>query len=325
VNDKTLSEQDINALRAEARLAADSGNLDRAIACWEEIEDAFPGDSEAAQNLAQLPVLRSRREWGLEPPAKSAVQDAAALLARKPLINRPIHYLDERNLQRVMNEGSEAKRTPLQQLEFVVRDSPSNPDYYLKLASLYLEKGREYDAERLLSKARDVTDDPQVQELWEDVTMARLESKVAAAEKQFAAAPSEQTQTAYDEARRARDSFETRTFATRCEREPENAALRLELGLRYKQAGKLDQAYECFVAAIGDDMQKPSAAFEMAECLQQTGQLVEALQYYRICADSAVRPEQQPLKRRAYEQAAQVAEGMNLKPLANRYRSGAKL
>ena len=40
-----------------------------------------------------------------------------------------------------MKEAAQAKRTPIQHLEVAIRDWPSNPDLYLKLASLYLEKG----------------------------------------------------------------------------------------------------------------------------------------------------------------------------------------
>ena len=319
MNDDADSGHDVQQLRQNALQATEDQRLDEAIAAWQNVQDFAPDDADASLMLAQLPVLRSRRQWGLEPPAHALSASSAAIRSIGSLAERKFHYVDERNLERVLQEGVEARRTPMQQLEFIVRDSPANPDFYLKLASLYLEKGRDYDAERLLSKARDITDDPQVQELWEDVTMFRLNAKVAAAERQDETERTEASELAYREACKARDSFHTRAFAARADREPDNAALRYELGLRLKQAGKIEQAYECFVQAVADKTQKAAAAFEMADCLQRAGQPVEALQYYRVAADAAVRPEQRELRSQALYRAADIAAQMNMLPLARRY------
>jgi tetratricopeptide (TPR) repeat protein len=121
-----------------------------------------------------------------------------------------------------------------------------------------------------------------------------------------------------NEARKARDRFQTEVFVNRCKREPDNAELRYELGLRHKQAGKMREAFECFVVALNDEAYKAPAAFEMAECLRQGEKLVESLQHYRLAAESA-QLDQLECKRRALQRAAKLAESIRLQRLARRY------
>ena len=91
-------------------------------------------------------------------------------------------------LREILRQADQHKRTPIQQLEAAVRDHTSNPDLYLKLAALYMEKDRDYDAEKLLSKGKELCDDSRVAAYWEDVTMIRLDRKLAAATRQAATA-----------------------------------------------------------------------------------------------------------------------------------------
>jgi tetratricopeptide (TPR) repeat protein len=148
--------------------------------------------------------------------------------------------------------------------------------------------------------------------------MIRLDRKLAAAVKLAEADDSDASRAAVTEARKARDRFQTEVFVNRCKREPDNAELRYELGLRHKQAGKTREAYECFVAALNDNAYKALAAFEMAECLRQGEKLVDALQYYRLAAESA-QPDQLECKKRALFQAGTVASSIRLQRLARRY------
>jgi thioredoxin-like negative regulator of GroEL len=227
-------------------------------------------------------------------------------------------YQDERMLREILRQADQHKRTPVQQLEAALRDFTSNPDLYLKLAVLYMEKDRDYDAEKLLAKGKELCDDPRVAAMWEDVTMLRLDRKLAATIKQAETDPTTGSQAAVNEGRKARDRFQTEVFVNRCKREPDNAELRYELGLRHKQANKPREAYECFVAALNNEAYKAPAAFEMAECLRQDEKLVDALQYYRLAAESA-QLDQLDCKRRALQQATKLAESIRLQRLAGRY------
>ena len=314
-----VSPQGVELNRHRARSLMRYGKFDDALACWARVQDAAPDDAEAATMLAQLTIEQSRQRHGLE---ASDSRTLAALVQPQAVDTepglKPIVYQDERMVREVLRQADANKRTPVQQLEVALRDQTSNPDLYLKLASLYMEKGREYDAEKLLGKAKELCDDPRVAEYWEDVTMVRLDRKLAAAEKHVEVDDSQPSQTAVADARKARDRFQTEVFLNRCKREPENPALRFELGLRQKRAGKTREAYECFVAALSDEPHKALAACEMAECLAQSGKVVDALQYYRIAAETA-QPDQLECKKRALYQASALAAGMRLRRLARRY------
>lgn len=306
---------ELNHQRAEALLR--HGKLDLARACWERVQDVSPDDAIATTKIAQLAIEESRLEQGLEsagflPRAKHSTRQGEST-GLKPII-----YQDERMLREILRQADQHKRTPLQQLEAAVRDHTANPDLYLKLASVYMEKDRDYDAEKLLAKAKEQLDDPRVAALWEDITMIRLDRKLALAIKNAESDDSEAAQAVVTEARKARDRFQTEVFVNRSKREPDNAELRYELGLRHKQAGKLREANECFAAALSDDGFKAPAALEMAECLRQSDELVEALRHYRLAAESA-RPDQLECKKQALLEAGQLAVGMRLQRLAQRY------
>lgn len=306
---------ELNRHRAESLMR--HGKFDLARECLERVQDISPDDAAATDKIAQLAIEQSRLEHGLEsagflPPGKRSTPK------KEKTGLKPIVYQDERMLREILRQADQHKRTPLQQLEAAVRDHTANPDLYLKLASVYMVKDRDYDAEKLLAKAKEQLNDPRVSALWEDVTMIRLDRKLALAIKNAESDDSEAAQAVVTEARKARDRFQTEVFVSRSKREPDNAELRYELGLRHKQAGKLREAYECFAAALKDDAFKALAALEMAECLRQSDQLVEALQHYRLAAESA-RPDQLECKKQALLEAGQLASDIRLQRLSRRY------
>jgi len=70
--------------------------------------------------------------------------------------------------------------------------------------------------------------------------------------------------------------------------------------------------------ALEDPGRKALAACEMADCLEQSGKIVEALQYYRMASESA-QPEQAECKKLALYRAGSLALNMRLHRLAKRY------
>ena len=167
-------------------------------------------------------------------------------------------------------------------------------------------------------------DDERLSVLWEDVTMTRLSHKVTAAEQHLEMENIESNILALADAQKARDRFQTEVYMNRSQRKPENAALRLELGRRWKQAGKMQDAYQCFVAALNDEACKGPAALEMADCLERSNQIPEALQYYRVAADSPPPADDQPdCRLPALYRAGVLASQLQLPRLAERYLTGA--
>jgi tetratricopeptide (TPR) repeat protein len=213
------------------------------------------------------------------------------------------------------------KLTPIQELEAALRDRPSEADLYLRIVPLYLEKGRDYEAERLLLKGAVTTEDSRVRFLREDLTMARLARSVAVAQQHADANGTPEAKAVLKQATEERDRLELEIFADRCDREPGDARMRYEWGLRLKRAGKLEQARQRFEEALSDPAQQPVAALELGEVQRQHANVPEALRYYRLAADTALTPAQQETKKLALWQAVGLATRIKLTKLAQRYLS----
>ena len=248
-------EADIDRHRAAA--LARLRRYDEALAAWRRVEARHPdcarsGPHDRPPDDRQKPragrparrrpdrgrSARSRRLAGSNKP--SAIE-----VARKLPIGPPGYVPDPR-------------LTPIQRLEVAIRDFPGRPELYAQIVPLYLEQGRDYDAEKTLAKGKEATaNDPLVQQLWEDVTMLRLEKKLAAAQQRIQTENTPQVQAELADLRQARDRLATETFVNRCKREPENAELRYQLGLRLKQAGKLREACQRFGEAVKPTRTRP--------------------------------------------------------------------
>lgn len=213
------------------------------------------------------------------------------------------------------------KLTPIQELEAAIRDRPADAELYLQLVPLYVEKGRDYEAERLLTRAALATDDSRLKFAREELTMARLARSVTVAQQHAEAHATPESRGVLKQALEERDRTELEIFAERCEREPENARMRHEWGLRLVRAGKLEQAAQRFEQALADPRQRPAAALELGECQRQFENIPEALRYYRLAAESAELPDQQETKKRALWQAVGLAARIKLTRLSQRYLS----
>jgi tetratricopeptide (TPR) repeat protein len=211
------------------------------------------------------------------------------------------------------------KLTPIQELEAAIRDRPADAELYLQIVPLYLEKGRDYEAERLLQRGAAASDDPRVAFLREDLTLARLARSATVAQQHAESSGTPEAQAVLKQATDERDRLELQIFAERCQREPDNARMRLEWGLRLKRAGKLEAARQRFEEALADLAEQPAAAFELGECQRQLANVPEALRYYRLAAESATTDQQQATKKLALWQAVGLATRLKLTRLAQRY------
>ena len=313
--------QEIEVNRRYGQLLGRLEKFTEALVCWERVEHLQPEDTEAAHHISQLTIQKSRQRFGFGSPALSAAAHASQEPHSPAKKKLPlVRFVSGRASLPAPTEGAEIKRTPIQQLEHAIRERPGTPEFYLQLTPLYLEIDRDYDAERLLAKGREATDDePRVRQLWEEVTMLRLEKKIAAARERVAEHATDEAQAALAEACAERDRLETQIFLHRCEREPENAALRLELGLRLKQAGKVEEAAERFKEALPSPEQKCFAAFQLAECLREESDFPSAFRSYQLAIESANRPQQLECKKQSLYQAGCLAQRLKLRKLAHRY------
>lgn len=209
--------------------------------------------------------------------------------------------------------------TPIQTLENAVRDAPAIPELYLQLAELYVVAGREYDAERMLTKGQAATDDPRVRTLREDITMRRLEGNVTRAQQSVEARDTAEARATLTDARTERDRVELEIFQQRTRRDSSDRVARYELGRRLKRAGRLREAYVQFVAALEEPRIKGAVALEMGECLRDFGDFADALSQFRLAANSAAIPGELDIKKQALWQAVGICTRVKLARLGRRY------
>lgn len=315
----------VELLRRAGSTLAQQDRFSEALDCWRRVEELCPEDQEAAEVVSQLTIAKSRQNSDLARDKAAPADNSAHRAGRQVPAPKPqpeIWFGARREVSEPVPLPSppEITLTQTQQLEKAIRDCPAHPDNYLELVPLYLAKGRDFDAERLLAKGREATEeDPAVRRLWEDVLMLRLEKKVTIAREQVETEKTEKAQAELDELIVARDRLESEIFHNRCQREPTNPALRFELGLRLKRAGNLREAIARFQEALCGARQKCQAAFEIGDCLEQLGELPEALRQFRLSAESATEPTDIECHKRALQRSASVASQIKLPRVAQRY------
>jgi tetratricopeptide (TPR) repeat protein len=304
------------ALRASARQWQRLGMWKESFEAWSALAIQVPDDEEAADAMAHLVVTMSRCQNGLDNAAPTPVQE----LLRKPRRQYGVPLDGDDVDEDDPDLDNNGLLTPIQRLEKAIRDQPTLPEAYLKLAPLYVERGREYDAEKLLAKARESTSkDPRIVEMWEELAMARFERRVAVARQVAREQPGDGTKAEYEVAVRERDHFDTDIFIARCKRYPDRADLRIELGKRLHRSGDTAEACDHFSAALRDPQFLADAAFELGECRRELGDFAKALSHYRQASEAAVSPDKWTLKRKALLAAGRLAIDGGLSKLARRY------
>ncbi|ADB17173.1 hypothetical protein Psta_2504 [Pirellula staleyi DSM 6068] len=208
----------------------------------------------------------------------------------------------------------------IQQLEHWLRDQPARVDYCRELAALYLEKQRDYEAERLLVRTLEHTaKDPQVLSMLEDVKIYRMSLKLVAVEADAAHDPSPANQAIVEETRKQRDRLEIDVFSARMKREPDNMVLSFEFGCRLKRGGEFAEARPHLERALHAPQLAAAAALELGECWERSGRFAEALKAYRSAADAIADDSQADCRTDALLRASSIAADLKLPNLARRY------
>jgi tetratricopeptide (TPR) repeat protein len=303
---------DMASERAAARALFDQNNYDKALACCRRMEDLDVRDEDAPRLLAEIVVAQSRDAGGLQ-------KDGRLLRRLKP---RPPKTEPPLVRPPIPGTTSGPSLTIIQQLEAAIRDRPSIPDAYLQLAQAYLDKDRDYDAERLLSKGREATDhDFRVQTMWEEVSMLRHARRVAIAQDELKANDNPQTRQSLADATKDRDKAELDIFRGRVKRQGADAAAHYGLGVRLQRAERIRDACDHLEKALADaDMCAP-AALALGHCLRQLDDVSGAMRNYRLAAYSALWIDQQVCRNEALSEATKLAAQMKLDKLAERYAS----
>jgi tetratricopeptide (TPR) repeat protein len=292
------------------------GKYLEALECWRRVEAAVTGDVEAARMIGQVAIAQNREDTGLEMPGEGARR----LKPRPPKASTTVSS-SSAGLQ---GGGTSAgpSLNPLQQLEAAIRERPSIPDLYLQLAQAYLDKDKDYDAERLLHKGREATDhDPRVQEMWEDVSMMRHARRIEITRDELKTADTPQNRQALEQVLKDRDKLELDIFRGRVKRQGAGASAHYGLGIRLQRADRLRDATTHLEKALEDPDMRSPAALALGQCMRQLEDLPAALRHFRLAARAAIWEDQRPIQVEALQQIAKLMADMKLEKLQQRYLS----
>jgi tetratricopeptide (TPR) repeat protein len=309
---------DIAAERRSAQARLAEGRYDDALASTRRIEDLDVRDEQALQMLADIVIAQNREQAGMQTDGKLVRR-----LKNRPLkTDQPPGKL-KLGLSAGSSTGGGTSLNVIQQLEAAIRDRPSIPDAYLQLAQAYLDKDRDYDAERLLSKGREATEhDFRVQTMWEEVSMLRHARRVEMAAEELKTNDTPQTRQALVEMKKDRDKAELDIFRGRVKRQGADGGAHYGLGICLQRAERLRDACDHFEKALADPDMRSPAALALGHCLKTLDDIPTAMRYYRLVADSAIWSDQLACRNGALAEASKLAAQMKLMKLAERYASG---
>jgi len=248
---------EVNILCATA--LRELGHFDQAISCWHRVEQAKPGDEEAARQIASLAVEKTIAKGGYEDP------------------NRQSESL--KGVGPVKTAGTEV--TPEQRLERELAKHPDDVSKHMELAELHLTRERYDKAEEVLARAYELSGgDEDVRERWEDAQMRGLRQRLAKAQRQAKQSGSEQDAQKAEELKQQVNAKELEIHKNRVKRYPNNLAFRFDLAERYRVAGQYSGAIAEYQQARNDPRRKGMCLLRLGECFQRIKQYRLAMSHY---------------------------------------------
>lgn len=260
------------------------GQFDQAIACWHRVELAKPHDEEAARAISNLSVEKTIHHGGYDPDLLGGSRMGANPGGKAPSVAR----LSKNAVPDEPAEDPDAPPVPPEERhKAAIAADPANVENYFRLADLYLHDQRFDDVQQVLDRAGQASGggNMQVRERMEDLQLRRAAWQAAAAQRNLDAAPTPQAKALLDRAKAHANQVELEVYAARCDREPNNARLQFELGMRLKKANKIKQAITAFQAARTDPKRKALTLVELGECFQKIEQYKLALSHYEQALD----------------------------------------
>ena len=288
------------------------GQFDQAIACWHRIEELDKGHTEARRKISELTIAKTRGLPGVDTSASSRPAGSPAprpLTTGEPAPENPSAAARSPRTAAATPKSTEppapvaapveptapvpnATDALIGELQARVARDPTDLNAYLQLAEAQTEAGVLREAHQTLKRALEAAggSDLAIQEKLEDAQVRMTRSQVAIAEQRAAADKSPE---AVDLAKRFRSELnrqEMLILATRAERYPQDAGIRLELGLRLKREGNYREALKALEAAQAVPELQPQSSLEMGECYQHLKQYGLALQCYQASVAATAPP-----------------------------------
>jgi hypothetical protein len=279
--------KDVTVNRRAAETLTRLAQFDQAISCWRRVEQAKPGDEEAAKAISQLSVEKTIQQGGynqelLQGSGGDTESLSDVVRERLATQSRP-EIVAPRAQKPVVDSGRE------QALLEAIAAHPAELANYIELAESFTAQGRLREAEEILTRALAASGggDLTIRELLEEAHLRRAHNQVLVAKRR---AEQEKTAESQDLVRRTvaqANQAELEVYAARAARNPGNHALQFELGLRCKRAGKYREAIQAFQAARHDGRQKALVQLHLGESFQHIRQFRLALGSYEAAVEAS--------------------------------------
>ncbi|MHB1033836.1 MAG: tetratricopeptide repeat protein [Pirellulales bacterium] len=246
--------------------------FDQAIICWHRVEQARPGNDEAAHAISDLIVNKTISDGGYENAESSTdvMTDKEEQAAR---------------LRRTSGEPQEM--SPEKKLEREIAARPNELPKYLELADLHDRNERFVEAVDVLSRAlKAFPDEVSVRERMEDIQVRGIRQRLAVAKHEAEAKKTPEATAEYNRVKGELNQIELDVYRSRCERYPANLGLHYEYGVRLQRAGNFNEAIKQLQAARGDVKRKGLVFIVLGECFQQIEQYRLALTNYELAVEA---------------------------------------
>ena len=282
------SPKDVTVNRKAAETLTRLGQFDQAIACWRRVEQAKPGDEEAAKAISKLSVERTIQKGGYNQELLQTNTTSAEL---------------EASVRERVNSGAGEGRkswsaappaTPAQEgrekeLLAAIEKQPAEIPNYLELSELFTSQNRLREASDILARALSASGggDLNIRERLEEAHLRRAQHQVAVAQRRAEQDKSAESLELAKRMAAQANQAELEVYAARASRNPGNTMLQYELGLRCKKAGKFKEAIQAFQAARDESRQKAVVQLHLGESFQHIRQFRLALSSYEAAVQAS--------------------------------------
>ena len=304
-----LAPTDLDINRQAAQALEKVSQFDQAIGCWARILQQKANDEEARKAISRLSVEKTIDEGGYDPALlKKNTSGEAPPLPR--VADLAIHDIDEDDVQSESPQELSLEEHE-QLLRNAIESTPKDASTYVALADFYARQERLQDSERLYRKSLKVAGEVNVDvlEKLEDVYLLRMIERAVAAEKRAMKLGDEGLKAA-QQARAESNQAELEVYAARRERNPNDARLNFELGLRYKRLGNYRDSVVPLQSALSDKQLLAETHLHLGESFQHISQHRLALRSYESAIEACDPSDWTELRKLALYRAGVLAMGM---------------
>ncbi len=251
----SIDKENKEAWRLLGRVQEVTGNLEKALKCFQRLNKLDGKDPEALDKIKKIPASITSK--GFQEGAKKGFQG---------LIDKDEAQKLERQSTRIRTPEQALGR--IAELEPKLEEDPKDTKTMRLIAELYVKADNEEEAIKWCERALQV--DPNyflASELRGDLVLKRYDKALKQLEVAYRKNPAdEQVKRKVAHVRKEKLTFEIDEFRRRAEAHPTEPGLRFPLGKALFDAGQIDEAIPELQKAKSDSRKKSEAGYYLGQC-----------------------------------------------------------